>query len=332
MRNWHRSGEGVRALLLCIAAALALGAGACGDDDDEGGGGGGGSGNAAAERPATVKIGFLPIAQFAAMVVGQEQGLFEDENLDVELVDIKTPAETVSNVMNGQMQIGFANPGVLANAAQQNLPLRVVVPAYFTDGADQGMYVTADSPIQGWEDLGGTKLAMGSLDSPLQAGTLERISEGGVDPGSVEITLIQQPNIPGALENGAVDVAYLTEPQIIGLGDKVRELDPDPITVFGERVLPAVMFTSQEYAEQNADVLERFVSAWNASQEHAQDNPNAVRQAIQSFSEIPQELVDKMQLPLFGTELDRDSIQKQVDLMAKYELLSSSPDLSPFFP
>jgi ABC-type nitrate/sulfonate/bicarbonate transport system substrate-binding protein len=68
------------ALLGALACALALAA--CGGDDDAGGGG-------SADKPVTLKVGVIPIADVAPLYVGIEQGFFKAEGLEIDPKTVK---------------------------------------------------------------------------------------------------------------------------------------------------------------------------------------------------------------------------------------------------
>ena len=70
--------------------------------------------------------------------------------------------------ISGRDQVGFINPGGIAQAAQANLPIEVIAPLYFAR-TDQGIYAKAGGPIKTIADLKGQTVALGSLKSNSQA-------------------------------------------------------------------------------------------------------------------------------------------------------------------
>ena len=95
------------------------------------------------------------------------------------------------------------------------------------------------------------------------------------------------PDVPAALESKRVDAAFAVEPFVgasVAAGAKVlaapfEEVAPD-LTI-------AQYFTTEQYAQENADVVERFKRAMNKSLEYASQNPDEVRRIITSYTKTP---------------------------------------------
>ena len=89
----------------------------------------------------------------------------------------------------------------------------------------------------------------------------------------------------------------------------------------------ATYFTSKQYAQENADVVDRFVEAMNKSLTYAQENPDAVREALPEYTQIPKEAAQKINLPSWKPELTEDTIQMLSELSEKYGLIEEQPNL-----
>src|SRR3954451_2551410 len=77
--------------------------------------------------PVPVKVGVTGIAPEAAIYQALEQGYFQDEGLDVELVSVRGITEQVGLLATGQLAFGNGgiDPGVF-NAAQRDIGLKLV--------------------------------------------------------------------------------------------------------------------------------------------------------------------------------------------------------------
>lgn len=73
----------------------------------------------------TVRLGNVQLSDYAAVLLGVDQGIFERNGLNIELVDI-TPADLVGGLLSGQVDMNpNTGPGVVM-AAGKGIPLAVV--------------------------------------------------------------------------------------------------------------------------------------------------------------------------------------------------------------
>jgi NitT/TauT family transport system substrate-binding protein len=89
----------------------------------------------------------------------------------------------------------------------------------------------------------------------------------------------------------------------------------------------ATYFTSKQYAQENPDVVKRFVTAMEQSLEYAQNNPDAVRDILSEYTQIPPEVAAKIKLPQWRSDLTLPTIEKLSQLSLEYGLIESEPDL-----
>ncbi|MDB6002198.1 MAG: nitrate transporter substrate-binding protein [Rhizobacter sp.] len=284
-----------------------------------------------AKKQVTLSAAEYPIAGLASMVVGEQQGLFAAEGITLKKEAVKLPADAIANLMGGRLQIAFINVGGLSQAALQGLPLKVVGTMYFSEGRDTGLYVKADSPIRGMADLTDKSLALVQLKNNVHAAVLQQIDAAGVDANKVKISLIPVTNTVSALRAGTVDVAQVVEPFATAAGDAIRSILDNPFSLMEKRSVIAHYVTTQQFARDNPDVVAAFTRALNKSHELAARDPDAVRKAIASYTEIPPDVLARIRLPVFATELALDSVNRQIEVMVKYKILPSRPDLTRFF-
>src|SRR3954471_3918094 len=106
---------------LAVAVAALMGIAACGGGDSGGGGGGGD-----ANKPTTLKVGVIPIADVAPLYVGIKQGFFKEENLTIQPQLAKGGATITAQVVSGDLQVGFSNTTSLIIASSKGLPIEIV--------------------------------------------------------------------------------------------------------------------------------------------------------------------------------------------------------------
>jgi NitT/TauT family transport system substrate-binding protein len=144
---------------------------------------------------------------------------------------------------------------------------------------------------------------------------------------TLKFTEVPFPDMNAALEAGRVDGACVVEPFVSqGKAGAARGIDPFYVRTAPDLTV-ATYFTSTQYAEQNADVVDRFVSAMNRSLTYAQSHPDEVRDVLLDYTEIPPEAAEAIKLPVWRPDLNEPTIELLSELSLKYGLIEEQPDL-----
>ncbi len=332
--------------LLGILAVLTLVLTACGDDDgdtadsttsttagddsttttadDDGGDD---------QEMVTLKVGILPIADMAPLYLGMDRGYFEEEGLIIEPEFAQGGAAIVPAVLNDDFQIGFSNNVSLMLARQNNVPIQVIANAVYAATEDEGadnpnaIMVTPDSGITSLEDLAGKKVAITTLNNLGDVTVRAAMENNGVDSSTVEFVEMPFPDMNGALESGAVDAAWQAEPFItMGEGMGFTSLaDPMYETSPGQSI--ALFFAAEAWLADNADVAQRFQRAMERSLQAADDDPDAAREIIKTYSPSPAEVIDQIALATWGPEINVESLREVGALAAQFGVLDEEPDI-----
>jgi NitT/TauT family transport system substrate-binding protein len=305
---------------------------ACGGGGDAGGGTDAGGG----DEVTPVTVGVIPILDVSPIYVGEEQGFFEDCGIDLTLETAQGGAAIVPGVVSGDYQFGFSNVTSLLLAASEGLPLQVVANGVASTGeqeADFGAVVALpDSGIADAADLEGRSVAVNTLNNIGTTTIRASVREAGGDPDAVNFVELPFPDMAAALEGGDVDAIWVVEPFLTGATSNGAEYVASNFVDAADDLTVATYFTSQQYAAENGDVVECFTGAMEQSLQYAQENPDAVRQAILGYTEIDEGLVEQLTLPQFPTEINRDSIQTLSDLAVEDGLIDEAPDLDQLLP
>jgi NitT/TauT family transport system substrate-binding protein len=302
-------------LMLVLAACTAESDGSAGAS--EGGGGTSEGGGGATDN---VVFGTVPIAGTAVVHVADQAGYFEEAGVDVEIANAAQFEDIVPNVVNGTYTFGTISVGTVASAINQNLPIQIVANTYHFNG-EQQLMVSADSDIQALEDLRGATVGLGGLNNNFHAGVVAQLEEAGVSRDEVEFTLIPPPEIPGALNNGTIDAGQINEPFITSEGDAFRSIVPEPFAPFGENACNNYVIVNAQWAQDNPELLGRFLEAYNRGAELAASDTDAVVEAVASYTEIEPEVLEQMNMPGFGPDLKKDSFEATVQGMLELGFL-----------
>jgi NitT/TauT family transport system substrate-binding protein len=311
-----------RLLLLTALACVAGVAAACGDDD----GGGGGAG-----EQATLNVGVIPIADVAPLYLGIDKGFFKDEKLTIKPQLAEGGAAITPAVLSGDFQIGFSNTISLLIAASKDLPVQIISQGVL-GGEDESeawadLLVLKDGPIEDGKDLEGKTIAVNTLNNICEVTIKASLEKDGVNVDELKFTEVPFPDMNAALEQKRVDGACVVEPFVSqGKAGPAKGIDPFYVRTAPDLTV-ATYFTTREYAEQNADVVDRFVSAMGKSLEYAQSHPDEVRRVLLEYTEIPPEAAEAIKLPIWRTDLSEPTIEQLSELSEKYGLIEEQPDL-----
>jgi NitT/TauT family transport system substrate-binding protein len=190
------------------------------------------------------------------------------------------------------------------------------------------LLVLKDGPVKEPKDLEGRPIAVNTLSNICEVTIKASLEPEGVDVDKLEFTEVPFPDMNAALEQGRVDAACVVEPFVSqGKAGAARGIAPFYVRTAPDLTV-ATYFTSKQYAEENSDVVDRFVRAMNKSLEYAQSHPDEVRDILLDYTEIPPEAVEAIKLPIWRTDLNEPTIERLSELSAKYGLIEEEPDLN----
>jgi NitT/TauT family transport system substrate-binding protein len=316
-------------VLRCAAVMAAIGilAAGCGDDGDEGGGGGSGE----AAKPVTLKIGLIPIADVAPVFLGQKKGFFKEQQITLDPQFAAGGAAITPGVVSGDFDIGFSNTVSLLIAGSKDLPVQIISQGVLGESDDAkpwaDLLVKKSGPIKSPKDLEGKTVAVNTLNNICGVTINASLEKEGVDISKIKYTEIPFPEMIPALEKDRVDGACVVEPFVSqGKAGGMRGIDPFYFNT-APNLTVATYFASKDYIAKNEAVVDRFVTAMKKSLEYAQAHPEEVRGVLTEYTEIPPEAAQKINLPIWGPDLTKDTIEQLSQLSKKYGYLEEEPNL-----
>jgi len=282
-----------------------------------------------------ITVGVIPITDCAPIYLGKQKGFFAKQNLEVNIESAQGGAELVNPVVSGQREFGFSNVSSLMIAQTRGLDLVAVSPGASStgeQGRDFGAIIApGDSPIKNAKDLEGKTVAVNNLKNIGDTSVNAAVRKAGGDPKTVKYVELPFPGMPAALADKRIDAAWIVEPFLTiakGGGAKVvawNLVDTAP------NMMIAVYFTTRKYAKDHPDVVKRFQAAMKESLAYADAHNDEVRAIVPTFTRVSKEMVGKLTLPRWPTEMNVKSTQTLADLAVNDGLLDKKPDLDAFF-
>lgn len=319
-------------VLAALAASVAMALTGCASS---GGDTSPGATSGSEQKRVSLKIGVLPIFDSAAAQVALDEGFFDEEGLDVEVQIFNSSSEITPALISGDVKFGLTSLVSDFNALAQNVPLVSVAPGVYSGiGKDDvtALMVNEDSAIKSIDDIPGKTLSIIAFKSQADMVTRAMLDKAGIDLNSVKFVEIRFPDLAAGLDANRVDAVTAYEPWQTALLQAGKRTIGQPFTdVFGKVTLTQEWVSTNQYASQSPDTIERFQRAIGKANALLEKDPEAARKAANKLiPTLDPALAAKLILPLWKEEGDRDSYDRVVDVMSKYVGYSFKPDLDKY--
>jgi NitT/TauT family transport system substrate-binding protein len=299
-------------------------------------GGCGGGSSSADGGTVTLKVGILPITNVAPLYLGEKKGFFREEKLHVEPQVSEGGAATIPAVMSGDQQLAYSTTVSLVTAASKGLPVRMVAQA--ARGAKTpktsfaGVMVKGGGRIRSADQLAGKTIAVNGLNNVNQVTTNASLEKRGVDFKSIKYIEVGLPEMAAALDSGKVDAAAAVEP-FVTLGEKAGQKSLfDNYLEAGAGLAIGQYFTSEKYAQENKDVVDRFTRAIDKSMDYARTHPEEARKIVPTYTEIKPAVAQEMKLPTWTKGVTRDDVETAIDQTKASGFIEKEPDIDKLLP
>ncbi|MFC7405813.1 ABC transporter substrate-binding protein [Georgenia alba] len=314
--------------MIGVATALCLAAcgGATGAGEDPSGGG-----EEAAGGLTPVTIGAIPTADAAVIELGDRQGFFEEEGLELTIDQGASGAAVVPAVVSGEYQAGFSATLSVFQGAEQGLPLAMIAVANASWGdPDRGQNDIIVNPgqFETAADLEGESVAVNSLGGYAELLGRASVEAAGGDPDAVEFVELPLPDQVQALETGNVSAFVAGEPfgtmaleqGMVSLANTHWDLSPEPFVM-------GAWFINREAAEADPELYGALQRAVERSLSHAAAHEEELRELTPDFTGISPEVAAVTPLSNFDAELTAEGLAPIADAARRYGMVGSEVDL-----
>ena len=241
-----------------------------------------------------LRIGSLPRVFDLIAYVAQEEGLFEEQGISVEIVSFRSTVEMNSALLSGELdgiiQDVFEAVNLNKGETMAKLVGSAVMPRMFE------IVAARDSGIASLPELRNKELAL-ATSTIMEYATDRLLSANGL--AGDDITKVNIPSLPlrlEALNQGQVAAAILTPPLsdlAVVNGGKVIVND------IGKPFAGPGLIFSLVALENKSDTIGRCIQAWQNSVELINANPKKYQELLDKIAFVP-ETVD-LPVPTFLT-------------------------------
>ncbi|MFK3676241.1 ABC transporter substrate-binding protein [Microbacterium sp. NPDC090218] len=273
----------------------------------------------------TLKVATIGLVSDGALILGQEQGFFEEEGIALETSVVANPPAGLAAAQSGQVDVAYAPSIPLLNALSSGVPLKVIAPADgYVAGAsdaedpasvdDTGLYASAASGITSVADLEGATIAVPARKAQLEVVISDALDREGIDPGSVQWVVLDFTSAVAALQSGNVDAAGLVSP-FTGEADAAGAVFvAAPSVGFFEEGAVGLWTAGDSTIAAKGDAIAGFQRAVAKSNAYANEHPeDAIQAGIDATGSTLS--VDDVKLPFWPAEvapIDLDRVNEKL--------------------
>lgn len=292
----------------------------------------------------TITVGNVPVLIYAPVMIALDKGYFAEQGLDVQLEPLAGGADMVTLTANGDFDIGIGGAGpAFFNAIERGIDLKVIAPLHFERPPQATPLVVSRERFESGEltevsDLEGMNVSVNArgateywLDQALQT--------AGLTIEDVELQTLGFPDVPAALESGALDGAMLGEPLA------TRAVQEGLVTIIANDFIsdfqPTFVWVNPEFAEENRELVIGFLAAylqasrdmigedWDSDEnlaileEYTTVDPDLTREASRSYWE-PNGEIDAEDLDALQTFFAKRGLLEYEEMIDPEEIIDRS--------
>jgi NitT/TauT family transport system substrate-binding protein len=283
----------------------------------------------------TIHVALLPLTNGAPMYVGLKEGFWKQEGLNIKITQTLSGGPVIlPGLVSGEFQFGSPAYTDLILAAAQGLPVESIGPgdtAGSSAATDYSQIMTLKSShITSVKQLAGKTIAINSLNG---LGTVEvgtTLENAGLSPDSVHYVAINFPDMNAALQDHRVDAIWQQEPFLTELkqsGTPVNDVAATDIQIAKDYPVTTWLAT-KTYIATHRSIVIAFQKALKKSLAYTEAHPALVRQIVPTYTSVPASVAQKMILPTWVTSQNTAAIQKTIDLMYQFKIITKKPTVS----
>ncbi len=281
------------------------------------------------KAPVTIRVGYGPASDAAALFLAKDQGFFSKRGINAELtLAASSPAATAA-VMSGSIDVMLTGVISVLQAVDADLPFTIVSGALVTPMASNiCIMVRPESKIASAKDLIGKKIAVPGLGTAMDILSKRWLKSQGVDPSKVNYVEANLTQASDLLKSGQIDATVMADPQYARL---MREKTGTKLVMLYDTAPKGVMISAysatRKWATANAAILPGFRAALDEGAAFVRDNEAVARAAIASHLKVSPELVADMPIANVTSAVQPQNLQWLHDVMKEQDLFQTKINL-----
>ncbi len=251
----------------------------------------------------TIHVGTLATEDILPFWVAAEDGMFDKEGLDVEVVQFQSATELISGVSAGEVDLAMTDIMVTASMVASGTDVQM---QWVTLGADAsqgrfGIMAGPDSKIEKLQDLAGVPIGVGS--NTILEYVMDKLMEAaGVPADQIVVEELQKlPVRYQTMVEGNVAAAALPG-TLLALGEANGcKLIADDTK--GDNLSQSVMIAQGSLLASDEGVrqVELLKGIWDAAAKMVNDNPESFRDVLVPNANLPEQIAETYPISAYPT-------------------------------
>lgn len=285
---------------------------------------------------ASVKVGFLPPFPFYwASYVAEQKGLFKEQRLEVEIIQLSRPSEAVQALIGGSLNFAWVSADAFINANEAGASVPIVAQAV----GNPAFSVIVQPGIRSWSEVKGKTIAVSApKDGAAILFRLMAQANGLKESDYTFISVGTTPNRYAALKSRTVDVAIMGQPQdFMAVKEGFRMLGRSDSVLKNYAFI--MIGTNKAWAEGHRDEVLRYLAVLRRAVEWLYTPANksaAIDVLLKGMRRGERETMEKIYSIYFeegggkiitrGAEVDMEGLRLYGQKLRELDILKRDPD------
>lgn len=190
--------------------------------------------------------------------IAQSKGYFQEEGLEVNIVEIPSAKKAFSNMLNKEVDIAAVAEVPIVFSSFDREDFYIV--ATISHALDDKIVARRDKNIQVVTDLKGKKVGISGKGTSTHFFLTTLLTYNNMFDSDVEITVIEPEKLISSLEEGRLDAAVFWEP----FAAKAKQALQDKAVIFPNQGIYRKMYNltvTKDFAKNHPETLKRFLKA-----------------------------------------------------------------------
>lgn len=261
------------------------------------------------EKPPTADVtfitDFLLWGWHSPYFAAQEEGFFDDEALNVEIIAGSGSVNTATQLATGNVDFGLIDIATALRAMSEGAEFQLIG-VYMQRHPGGFLFIQEETQIEDWDDFEGLTIG-GSPNDAYFTSLPGLMRENGADPAQYTLVEMEPASTTGALISGQVDAIpgspMTSPPRAAAAAAEGLTLDRFGFSDNGYEAVGFALATTKELYENDKALVQRFVNAW----------AHAIAWSLQNRDDAVQHFIDAN--PEKVLEQERESLENAAELM-----------------
>lgn len=223
--------------------------------------------------PVSLRLNWQMKGEFTPFIVAVEKGYFQEQGLDVEVLEGKSATQALQVVGTGQDDFAYVPSIQLIKSVNEGMPVKATATVVKVD--PMGMVSLPDVPLSTPQDLEGKKVEISA------ASTFNQIwpafaRTNGIDMSQVNVVRADPGSRFSLLFNGDVDVLadiFMTNEYPVLQAQADEELNTLRVNKWGFEIIGYTLVANETLLNEKPDVVRRFNAGARKGFRFTMDNP-----------------------------------------------------------